>query len=90
MQATKFSINASPEKGSLRGRAYRESLPRNCPPEGVAFIDYQGISGDKFLNKQSSSKFEFIFEMALGHELGGLGTCFDEKTRGKISCVSVP
>jgi hypothetical protein len=36
------------------------------------------------------SEFEFIFETALGHESGDWGTCFDEKTRGKISRVSVP
>jgi hypothetical protein len=36
------------------------------------------------------SKFEFIFETALGYESVGWGTCFNEKTKGKISCVSVP
>jgi hypothetical protein len=36
------------------------------------------------------SEFEFIFETALGYESVGWGTCFNEKTRGKISRVSVP
>jgi hypothetical protein len=36
------------------------------------------------------SEFEFIFETAIEYELGGWGTCFDEKTRGKFYHVSVP
>jgi hypothetical protein len=36
------------------------------------------------------SEFEFIFEMALGYGSGDWGMCFDEKTRGEISCASVP
>jgi hypothetical protein len=36
------------------------------------------------------SEFAFIFETALEYEAGGIGTCFYEKTRGKISRVSVP
>jgi hypothetical protein len=36
------------------------------------------------------SEFEFIFKTAFEYEAGGRGTCFDEKTRGKISHVSVP
>jgi hypothetical protein len=35
-------------------------------------------------------KLIFIFETALGYQSGGLEMSFDEKTRGKISGVSVP
>jgi hypothetical protein len=54
------------------------SIPRDGPHRGID------------CKLEFFSEFEFIFEKALGYESGGWRTCFDEKTRGKISRVSVP
>jgi hypothetical protein len=51
-------------------------------PLGEATLGHCGIDC-KFVHFR---EFEFLFETALGYISGDWETCFDEKTRGKISC----